>query len=74
LPTPEAGVSYQTILGVCLGAWVVAVAAYAAHRRLAGPGERPGCASMLAFVAAWLAVLTALITGAFLLVARPGSG
>jgi hypothetical protein len=67
-------VPYQTILVVCLGACVVCVAAFVVHRRLAGPGERPGCVSMLAFVAAWLALLTALITGAFLLSARPGSG
>jgi hypothetical protein len=67
-------VSYQTILGVFVGTCLVAIAAYAAHRRLAGPGERPGCLSMVAFVAAWLALLTALITGLFLLSARPGSG
>jgi len=30
--------------------------------------------SMIAFVAGWLAVLTALITGAFLLSLRPVSG
>jgi len=48
----------------------LAVAALVAHRRLAGTGERAGCVSMIAFVVAWLAVLTALITGAFLLGAR----
>ena len=59
---------------LCLGAWCVALAAFVAHGRLAGPGERPGCASMLAFVLGWLAVLTGLITAVFLLSLRPTSG
>jgi hypothetical protein len=37
------------------------------HGRLAGTAGRPGAASMLAFVFGWLSALTALLTGAFLL-------
>lgn len=48
-------------------ACVVAIAAFFAHGRLAGTGERPGCISMIAFVIGWLAVLLAVITGVFLL-------
>jgi hypothetical protein len=57
----------QTILGVFAGSCGLAIAAFVAHRRLAGTGERAGCTSMVAFVAAWIGILTALITGAFLL-------
>ena len=64
----------QAIVVLCLGAWCVALGAFVAHGRLAGPGERPGCLSMLAFVLGWLAVLTGLITTVFLLSLRPTSG
>jgi hypothetical protein len=43
------------------------VVAFIGHGRLAGTGERAGCASMVAFVIGWLAVLLAAITGLFLL-------
>jgi hypothetical protein len=56
----------------CVCATVVAIIAFVAHRRLAGLTERPGCISMIAFVVGWLAVLTALITGLFLLAGRSG--
>jgi hypothetical protein len=45
----------------------VAVVAFVAHRRLARGAERAGLLSMLAYVLGVLAVLTALITGGFLL-------
>jgi len=48
-------------------ACIAAAAAFSAHGRLAGSGERPGFMSMIAFVIGWLAVLLALITGLFLL-------
>jgi hypothetical protein len=56
----------QAIIGAFVGACLVAVLAFMAHSRLAGPGERPGLVSMLAFVVGWLAILLALITGVFL--------
>ncbi|MBV9323786.1 MAG: hypothetical protein JO352_08380 [Chloroflexi bacterium] len=59
-----------TILVVCLGACVVAVVAFIAHRRLAGTAERAGLLSMLAYVLGVLAVITAVITGGFLLSIR----
>ncbi len=58
------------IVSTCIGSLVVAVVAFVAHRRLAGSGERPGCISMIAFVIGWLAALTALLTGFFLLAGR----
>jgi hypothetical protein len=58
------------IVTTCLGATAVAVVAFVAHRRLAGSGERPGCISMIAFVIGWLAALTALLTGFFLVAGR----
>jgi len=64
----------QAIASVFTAACALAVAAFVAHRRLAGAGERARCMSMIAFVAGWLAVLTALITGALLLSLRPVSG
>jgi hypothetical protein len=60
----------QAIVATCLGACVVALVAFVAHRRLAGTREHPGCASMIAFVIGWLAVLLAVITGLFLLGVR----
>jgi hypothetical protein len=58
------------IASTCAGACLLALVAFVAHRRLAGSGDRPGCVSMGAFVVGWLAVLTALVTGLFLAVAR----
>jgi hypothetical protein len=58
------------ILATCIGSIVIGAAAFVAHRRLAGSGERPGCVSMIAFVIGWLAALTALITGLFLIAGR----
>lgn len=60
----------RAIVSTCVIACLVAVGAFIAHGRLAGPGERPGLLSMVAFVLGWLAVLVALITGAFLISAR----
>jgi hypothetical protein len=68
------GMDTWTIVSLCVAACVTAVAAFVAHGRLAGTGERAGCSSMVAFVIGWLAVLTALITGVFLLSLRPVSG
>jgi len=48
-------------------ACVAAIAAFYAHGRFAGTGERPGFISMIAFVIGWLAVLLAVITGLFLI-------
>jgi hypothetical protein len=56
----------RAIVATFVVACVVAVLAFLAHRRLAGTAERPGCASMIAFVIGWLAVLLAVITGLFL--------
>jgi hypothetical protein len=56
----------RAIVSTFVVACVAAVAAFWAHGRLAGSGERPGLISMLAFVIGWLAVLLAIITGVFL--------
>ena len=56
--------------GVFVGSAVLAALSFLAHGRWAGTGERAGCLSMLAFVLGWLCVLTALLTGAFLLFHR----
>jgi hypothetical protein len=64
----------RTIVSLCGAACVTAIVAFLAHGRLAGNGERAGCSSMVAFVIGWLAVLTALIPGAFLVSLRPVSG
>lgn len=58
------------IVITCFCATIAAIIAFAAHRRLAGLSERPGCISMIAFVIGWLAALTALITGLFLVAGR----
>ncbi|MBV9581234.1 MAG: hypothetical protein JO057_21850 [Chloroflexi bacterium] len=55
------------IVAVFGGACVVAILAFVAHRRLASGRERAGLLSMLAYVLGVLAVITALITGGFLL-------
>ena len=46
---------------------VVTAVSFWLHGRLAGSEGRPGAASMTAFVLGWLSVLTALLTGVFLL-------
>lgn len=56
----------RAIVSTFVVATITAVLGFIAHRRLAGAAERPGLASMMAFVIAWLAVLLALITGLFL--------
>jgi hypothetical protein len=61
------------ILAVCLASCAVAVAAFVAHRWLARGSERAGLLSMLAYVLGVLAVLTAVITGGFLLSTRVGA-
>jgi hypothetical protein len=66
-------VQINAILAVCLGSCLAALLAFVAHRRLARGAERAGPLSMLAYVFCVLAVLTALITGAFLLSVRLGS-
>jgi hypothetical protein len=56
------------MIGAVFGASVVfSVVSFWLHGRLAGTAGRPGVASMLAFVLGWLSALTALLTGAFLL-------
>jgi hypothetical protein len=60
----------EAIVAVCLGSVVVAVLAFKAHARLARGHERAGLLSMLAYVLGVIAVLTALITGGFLLTVR----
>ncbi len=57
----------QTI-GMVFGASAaLTVVAFWLHGRLAGAEGRPGATSMLAFVLGWLGALTAVLTGAFLL-------
>jgi hypothetical protein len=58
------------IVSVFVGACVACAVFFILHRRLAGAHERAGLWSMLAFVAGWLSVLTAAITGLFLLSLR----
>jgi hypothetical protein len=57
----------QTIGTLCGTTVVLTIVAFWLHGRLAGTTGRPGLASMLAFVFGWLSALTALLTGAFLL-------
>ena len=45
---------------------VLTVVSFWLHGRLDGSAGRPGSAYMLAFVLGWLGSLTALLTGAFL--------
>jgi hypothetical protein len=63
LDTPQIATVF---VGACLACGVF----FFLHRRLAGPHGRAGLWSMLAFVAGWLSVLTAAITGLFLLSLR----
>jgi len=62
----------QTIGMVFGGSALLTVVAFWLHRQLAGVAGRPGAASMAAFVLGWLGALTALLTGAFLLVVALG--
>lgn len=56
------------MIGMTFGASVLlTVVSFWLHGRLAGTAGRPGAASMLGFVLGWLSALTALLTGAFLL-------
>ncbi len=63
-------VDTTAILSTCLASSLLTLVAFAAHGRLAGSGERPGCLSMIAFVMGWLALLTAILTGVFLVGGR----
>jgi len=65
-------VDRQTIVFVFVGSAILTLICFWLHRRLAGSGEWPGPASMAAFVLGWLSVLTALLTGVFLLVLSLG--
>ena len=58
----------QTIGTIFGASAVVTVVSFWLHGHLAGSEGRPGAASMIAFVLGWLSVLTALLTGTFLLV------
>jgi hypothetical protein len=58
---------FQTIVGVFVGAVVATVVSFWLHARFAGTGERAGPVSMAAFVLGWLCVITAVLTGTFLL-------
>jgi len=62
----------QAIGAVFGGSAVSTLVAFWLHHRLAGSEGRPGAASMLAFVLGWLSALTALLTGAFLLLVAVG--
>ena len=59
---------FQTIVEVFVGAVVLTVVSFWLHARFAGTGERAGPFSMAAFVLGWLSVITAVLTGTFLLV------
>jgi hypothetical protein len=59
--------SIQTIGTIFFASAVLTIVSFWLHGRLAGTEGRPGAASMGAFVLGWLSVLTALLTGAFLL-------
>ncbi len=55
-------------IGIVFGSsTVLTLISFWLHTRLAGTGERVGPVSMAAFVSAWLCALTAVLTGAFLL-------
>lgn len=59
---------FQTIVWVCIGSVAVTVSCFWLHTRLAGTGEHVGPVSMATFVVAWLAVITAILTGTFLVI------
>ena len=58
---------FQTIVMVCVGAVLGTVLCFWLHARFAGTGERAGPVPMAAFVLGWLCVITAVVTGTFLL-------
>jgi hypothetical protein len=60
------------IAAVFVGACMAAVVCFVVYRQLVGERERGGCIAMGALVLGWLALLTALITGGFLLSVRVG--
>jgi hypothetical protein len=62
----------QTIGTICGASAALTVISFWLHGRLAGTEGRPGVTSMLAFVLGWLSVMTAVITGTFLLVVAVG--
>lgn len=55
-----------TIATVFVGSALLAVLAFRAHGRWAGPDARAGARSMAAFVVGWLLALAAAMTGLFL--------
>jgi hypothetical protein len=57
----------QTIGAVFVGAVLMTIVSFWLHARLAGTHGRPGPFSMAAFVLGWLSVMTAVLTGVFLL-------
>ena len=59
---------FQAISIVFGASAALTIFAFWLHGRLAGTDGRPGPVSMAAFVLGWLSGLTALLTGAFLLV------
>jgi hypothetical protein len=63
----RATMNLQTIVAVFAGAMVATIVSFWLHARLAGTGERVGPVSMAAFVLGWLCVITAVVTGMFLL-------
>jgi hypothetical protein len=58
---------FQTIVAVFVGAVMVTLVSFWLHTRFAGTGEHVGPFSMAAFVLGWLGVITAVVTGMFLL-------
>lgn len=60
------------VVWLFVGSAVLAAVAFWLHGRLAGPTGRPGARSMAAFVLGWLATLSALMAGLFLLTALVG--
>jgi hypothetical protein len=57
----------QAIVTVFVSAAGLTIVSFWQHHRFAGTEGRPGALSMGAFVLGWLAVLTTVITGTFLL-------
>src|SRR5262249_18351627 len=62
------GMDFQAIVGVFVGAVLATFGCFWLHTRFAGTGEHVGPFSMAAFVLGWLCVITAVVTGMFLLV------
>ncbi len=65
-------VDTATIATIFAASAASSATAFWAHGRLAGESGRPGAASMAAFVVGWLAMLTALLTGIFLITLLAG--